>query len=529
MRISSLPFEVSPSKHATLKVFPVVEIASHNSPSDAWMIIDSVVYDVSTFAELHPGGTKILLEYAGKDATEVYYGYHRHDVLLKFGPKLVIGTVANGARKVSNNREEYSQIPYAEPPQVRPGLVPSPYYNESHVRLRKVMRRFAEEHVREEATAGEETGAKPSKELLTKLAKEGVFLTRLGPGPHQEYLANMGYKLPAGIAWNEFDLFHELIVTEELARLATPGFFDGLGTGLVIGLPPVYNFGQPNLKEKVVREVMSGEKTICLAISAGSDVQGGIRTTAVLDETGKFFVVNGAKKWITNGLWADYFTTLCRSATGMTMLLIPRGPGVETKPIKTAYSLSAGTAYVTLEDVKVPVENVLGEIGQGVRVTLTNFNHERWFITAEVHRLTRLLIEECTKWANQRKVFGKTLIEQPVIREKLGRMIANVEADGAWLEALTYQMSKMVYSQQAEHLAGPLGLLKYKVTRTANIVSDDAVQIFGGRAITRTGMGRVIELFQRFYKLPSVYGGSEEIMVDLGVRQAMKKMPNEKL
>lgn len=82
-------------------------------------------------------------------------------------------------------------------------------------------------------------------------------------------------------------------------------------------------------------------------------------------------------------------------------------------------------------------------------------------------------------------------------------------------------MCNMSYKEQAAHLAGPLALLKYQSTRMTQRVSDNAVQIFGGRAITRSGMGRVIESFQRSNKFGAILGGSEEILADLGVRQAM--------
>lgn len=89
---------------------------------------------------------------------------------------------------------------------------------------------------------------------------------------------------------------------------------------------------------------------------------------------GKHFIVNGTKKWITNGTFSDYFATACRTDKGLTMLLIERDfGGVETKQIKTAYSTAAGTAYVTFEDVKVPVGNVLGKVNDGLKVVLSNF------------------------------------------------------------------------------------------------------------------------------------------------------------
>lgn len=100
------------------------------------------------------------------------------------------------------------------------------------------------------------------------------------------------------------------------------------------------------------------------------------------------------------------------------MILIPRGPGVETKPIKTAYSPAAGTAFVTFDNVKVPVENTLGEVDKGLKVVLSNFNHERWMMACVAVRTQRKVVEESFLWANQRQVFGKSLLEQAVIRNK---------------------------------------------------------------------------------------------------------------
>jgi alkylation response protein AidB-like acyl-CoA dehydrogenase len=133
------------------------------------------------------------------------------------------------------------------------------------------------------------------------------------------------------------------------------------------------------------------------------------------------------------------------------------------------------------------------------------------------------------KWASQRLVFGAKLISQPVIRQKLAKMISHCEANQAWLENITYQMTQMPYKMQSQHLAGPIGLLKMFATRSAHEIADEAVQIFGGRALTQTGMGRTIEMFHRTYKFDAILGGTEEILMDLGVRQAMKFMPNAKL
>lgn len=108
-------------------------------------------------------------------------------------------------------------------------------------------------------------------------------------------------------------------------------------------------------------------------------------------------------------------------------------------------------------------------------------------------------------------------------------MIALVEANQSWLETITYQMCHMPYAQQAQHLAGPIGLLKMSITRAAHEIADESVQIWGGRGLTQSGMGRHVEMFNRTYKFDAILGGAEEVLADLGVRQAMKNFPQSRL
>ena len=91
--------------------------------------------------------------------------------------------------------------------------------------------------------------------------------------------------------------------------------------------------------------------------------------------------------------------------------------------------------------------------------------------------------------------------------------------------ATAYQMDHMSYAEQSDNLAGPIALLKAYATRVAHDISDHTVQIFGGRALTKGGMGAQVELFKRGYKFDAILGGSEEVLADLGVRQYVRKMP----
>ncbi|TFK43097.1 peroxisomal acyl-CoA-dehydrogenase [Crucibulum laeve] len=508
------------------KEFTLEEVAKHNKEGDLWIVVDSKVYDLTRFANLHPGGSNVLYadSVAGKDATQVFFGLHRHEVLLKPQyARLQIGKIAGQEEQIKAPQAgDLSKVPYAEPTWLTSGYH-SAYYSDNHRKFQHAVRVFFETVVRPESVKCEDSGKRISQEVVDKMAEVNIIAMRLGPGKHLE-----GRTLMGGIVKpEEFDYFHESIIHQELARVSSRAVVDGLLAGLVIGLPPVLNYGSSELYNKLVPETFAGKKYVALAISeafAGSDV-GGLQTTAVRD--GDYWVVTGTKKWITNGTFADYFTTGCRTETGFTVMLIERGPGVETKQIKTAYSSVAGTAYVTFDKVRVPVSNTLGKIGGGMGVILSNFNHERWMVTATSIAAQRLVVEECLKWATQRIVFGKPLTSQAVIRAKLASMISRVEACQNWFESVTYQMNKMNYSEQSDKLAGPIGLLKQFVSRTGRETAEDATQVFGGRALTTTGMGKLIENYHRTSGFDAILAGAEDVLADLGVRQAIKKMPRE--
>lgn len=476
---------------------------------------------------MHPGGLAALVdpEVAGQDATDVFYGLHRTEVLDKPQYKrLIVGRI-QGEESAFTSRVpgELSNVPYAEPTWLAEGYY-SPYFTDNHRKFQKAVREFIDEHVYPDAQAREEDGKRPSQGVLDKMAEMELHAMRMGPGKHLK-----GRKLMGGLVKpEEFDYFHELIITQELSRCGARGYGDGLLAGKVIGLPPVLNFGSEELKARIVPDILTGKKFICLAVSeayAGSDVMG-LQTTAVKSEDGKEWIINGSKKWITNGTFCDYFTVGCKTEDGFTVILVERGEGVETKPIKTSYSPTAGTSFITFDNVRVPVANTLGEEGGGIFVMLSNFNHERWVMCCSSARSQRSIIEECLKWASQRKAFGKPLTSQAVIRSKLAGMIARAESVQNWLESITYQMCNMSYKQQASKLAGQIAFLKSYSTACAQETARDAVQIFGGRGITKTGMGRFIEHYHRTVPFDALLGGAEDVLSDLGVRQALRGMPS---
>ncbi|KIV94208.1 hypothetical protein PV10_01996 [Exophiala mesophila] len=511
-----------------LKTFTRAEVAKNNNPDESlYCIIDSQVYDLTDFVDAHPGGSVVLAQIGGTDATSAFYNLHRHEVLQKYA-NLRIGTIEGEKPQVIDPQPgDLSQVPYAEPLWLTPAFK-SPYYNDSHRRLQRALRHFVDHDIYPEAQEKELDGTYISQELTDKMAKNNLLALRLGPGKHLH-----GRNIFDGaVKGEEVDYFHDLIVAQELSRAVARGFQDGNMAGMMISLTAVRQWANDAaLRDRLTEECLSGKSFMCLAVTeafAGSDVAG-IRTTATKTPDGKHYIINGTKKWITNSVWATHLVTLCKTEKGFSVIIVPRDENVEVKRIKTSYSTAAATGFVEFNNVKVPVNHLLGKEDNGFIVVMSNFNHERWAMTCSVIRWMRTVVEECLKWTHQRIVFGKPLISQPVIRQKIAKMISLTEACQSWLESITYQMNNMDYATQSKLLGGPIGLLKSYSTRCAHDVADDAVNIFGGRGITQTGMGRVVEQFHRTYKFDAILGGTEEILADLGVRQAMKQMPKAML
>ncbi|KAF9468149.1 peroxisomal acyl-CoA-dehydrogenase [Collybia nuda] len=433
-----------------MKEFTKEDVAKHTKQDDLWIIVDSKVFDLSKFAQMHPGGLSVLLD----EEIEAFFSLHRYEVLQRPQyTRLQIGTVKGEKQQIfPRGIGALSNVPYAEPTWLTPGYH-TPYYKDNHRAFQKVIRNFVDEILYPDAQALQEKGKKPGSKVLEGFARLNVHAIRLGPGEHLKGRSIMG----GSVKPEEVDYFHELIMSQEMSRIHARGYHDGAAGGNMIGLPAIKNFARPEIRDRVLTEVLDGKKMVALAITeafAGSDVAG-TKTFAKKSADGKYWSVTGTKKWITNGTFADYFVTGCRTEKGMVVLLIERGEGVETKHINTSYGPASGTAFVTFDNIKVPVEYTLGpDNGGGLVVILSNFNHERWAMCCSSLGAQRLIVEECLKWTMQRKVFGKPLNSQAVIRARLAAMISRVESAQAWLENITYQMNNMDYKQQSNLLAG---------------------------------------------------------------------------
>ena len=227
-------------------------------------------------------------------------------------------------------------------------------------------------------------------------------------------------------------------------------------------------------------------------------------------------------------MFADYFTVAVRTggpgAKGLSFLLLEKSmPGITCKQMDCSGVWASGTAFITFDNVRVPASNLIGVENDGFKYVMYNFNHERWGFIVQANRFARVCLEDAFKYAHRRKTFGKQLVEHPVIRWKLAEMARQVESTHAMLETLTYQMCTMSKEEQNANLAGDCALIKAHATKVFEYCAREAAQIFGGNSYIRGGsQGERVERLYREVRAYAIPGGSEEILLDLGIRQAMK-------
>ncbi|KAL1899281.1 hypothetical protein Cpir12675_001565 [Ceratocystis pirilliformis] len=536
------------------KTFTAAEVSGHNKPDSLFITIDQDVYDVTKFQEDHPGGKKILMRVAGKDASKQFWKYHSEGVLKKWRPQLLVGSLDTKPKPAapappaaaskpkpatpSTAVAKSSSPSHSEPPEALEPFgdqVPfgdpnwyqnyhSPYFNETHGTLRAEIREWVDTVIEPNVAEWDEKKEVPH-EIYKEMGRRGYLAGLLGIKYPTQYSKENTIKCVPTEKW---DLFHEMLLTDELSRAASGGFVWNMIGGFGIGCPPLIKFGNKKLLDRIIPGILAGDKRICLAITepdAGSDVAN-LTCEAKLSDDGKHYIVNGEKKWITNGIWCDYFTTAVRTGgpgmEGVSLLLIERGPGVSTRRMDCQGVWSSGTTYIAFEDVKVPVENLIGKENKGFRVIMTNFNHERVGIIIQSLRFSRVCFEESVKYASKRKTFGKRLIEHPVIRLKLAHMARQIEASYSWLENLIYQCEKMDEAEAMLRLGGAIASLKAQATITFEFCAREASQIFGGLSYSRGGQGGKVERLYRDVRAYAIPGGSEEIMLDLSIRQSMR-------
>ncbi|MBY0583385.1 MAG: acyl-CoA dehydrogenase family protein [Sphingomonas sp.] len=312
----------------------------------------------------------------------------------------------------------------------------------------------------------------------------------------------------------------ECRVAIELGR-TTPAFRSTFGTNVGIGSQGLVMAGNAAQKAKWLPKIASGEIITSFALTepdVGSD-SGAVKTRAVRD--GNVYKLSGTKRYITNADKADLFTVMARTgeeagARGVSAFLVPRDlPGLSVgEPEKKMGQKGARVADVNFDDVPVPVENRLGDEGEGFKIAMRVLDRGRLHISAVCVGVAERLIADCVAYATERRQFGKPIAEHQLIQA----MIADSKAESLAARALALETAAR--KDLGEDVVLESAAAKMFASEMVGRVADRAVQIFGGAGyIADYG----IERLYRDVRLFRIYEGTTQIQQLIIARETLKR------
>jgi butyryl-CoA dehydrogenase len=334
-------------------------------------------------------------------------------------------------------------------------------------------------------------------------------------------LGLLGLNIPEVYGGTGVDAISAAIAIEELgwgcgSMALAIAAHNGLGT------TPIVLYGSQAQKEKWLPIISSGENRLgCLALTepgAGSDLQGGISTKA--EKNGKEWVINGAKMWCTNASIAEYIITLARTdpaggSHSLSMFIVPTdATGLTIGPAEKKMGLHGSPTHgVAYENVRLPLEALLGEEGNGLHQTLTTLDGGRIGIGAISVGLAQAAFEQATNYARERQAFGGPIAALQAIQWMLADMATQIEA----ARTLLYKAAWL--KEQGRPFTMEAAMAKMFATEMAEKVCRDAIQVHGGYGYSRE---YPVERIYRDARLMTIGEGTSEIQRLVIARQVLK-------
>ena len=332
-------------------------------------------------------------------------------------------------------------------------------------------------------------------------------------------LGYIGLCFPEEYGGQGGDYFYSLVRAECMSYTGSGGTNMGFAVQSDMVLPPVHLLGSEEQKQRYLVPGIKGERIGCLGITepgAGSDVAG-IRTSAIRD--GDEYVINGSKMFITNGARADFCVLVTKTDPsarhdGITLFLIDLRddegnplPGFSVSRTLEKMGMHASdTAELAFEDMRVPADCVLGEVGKGFYHISWELQGERLVAAAGCYAGAERMFEKTLEYAKEREAFGRSIGHFQVIRHKFADMSTKIEAAKQMVHATAWRFAN------GEYPVREITMAKLFATRVCHDVADECVQIFGGYGYMKE---YEIERAFRDQRLNRIGAGTDEIMLDV--------------
>lgn len=367
------------------------------------------------------------------------------------------------------------------------------YLTPEHELLREQVARFVAREVEPFGEQWERAGFTP-REVLRKLGDAGL-LGLMYAGEH---------------GGADADALTNLVFAEALSQSTFAGFVITVLVHTDMASPHLHHAGTREQQARYMPGVTSGRTIAAVGITepgAGSDVAG-LKTTARRD--GDAWVLNGTKMFITNGVHADLYFIAARTGAprhAISMFIVEKGtPGFSIgRTLEKTGWLSSDTAELVFDDCRIPAANLLGEVDQGFRAVMKNFQTERIALGAMAVGHCTQALKLTLEHVRERQAFGATLFDKQVVRQRLAMLDAKVRAARQYL----YHCAWLV--TQGRDVVQDVSLLKALTGELVNEVVQACQQFHGGTGYMR---GTAIERLWRDARILAIGGGATEVMLD---------------
>ena len=369
------------------------------------------------------------------------------------------------------------------------------YFTSEHEMFRESLRDFLNKEVKGNIEKWE-SDQKIPKEIWKKMGNQGF----------------LGLCYPEKYGGANLDFFFDVILFEEMSKMNSGGFVITQQVVQCMSSPYILKYGSEFLKNKYLPGIISGELIGCIGITepdTGSDVKN-IKTRA--EDKGDYFLINGSKTFITNGMYGDFVVTVVKTdsnigAKGISLVVIDlKSEGINRTKINKLGWHSSDTAEISFDNVKVPKENLVGEKGKGFYYLMNGLQLERLIFVPSCIGAMEYAMSESIKYMKQRKSFGKTIDQFQVLRHKIATLSSEIES----VKVFGYYCCEL-YNKN-EYDVKLCSMAKLLSTELHEKVSTECLQFFGGNG------------FSEEYPMARMYRDSRVGTIGAGTSEIMKEI-----